>query len=71
MGLADRTDPQLPQRPLQVLNLFGYTGLATLAAAAAGARVTHVDASRKVVNWARENQELSGLARPAGPLDYG
>ncbi len=44
-----------------VLNLFGYTGLATLAAAAAGARVTHVDASRKSVNWARENQSLSGL----------
>lgn len=48
--------------PPQVLNLFGYTGLATLAAAQAGARVTHVDASRKVINWARENQELSGLA---------
>ncbi len=48
--------------PAQVLNLFGYTGIATLAAAAAGARVTHVDSSRKVVNWARENQELSGLA---------
>ncbi len=44
-----------------VLNLFGYTGLATLAAAAAGARVTHVDASRKSVAWARENQALSGL----------
>lgn len=49
-------------RPLQVLNLFGYTGLATLAAARAGARVTHVDASRKVITWARENQELSGLS---------
>ncbi len=48
-----------------VLNLFGYTGLATLAAASAGARVTHVDASRKSVSWARENQALSGLdARP-------
>jgi len=44
-----------------ILNLFGYTGLATLAAAAAGARVTHVDASRKSVNWARTNQSLSGL----------
>ncbi len=44
-----------------VLNLFGYTGLATLAAAAAGASVTHVDASKKSVAWARENQELSGL----------
>jgi 23S rRNA (cytosine1962-C5)-methyltransferase len=48
-------------RPLKVLNLFGYTGLATLAAAQAGAQVTHVDASRKVIAWARENQQLSGL----------
>jgi len=48
-------------RPLNVLNLFGYTGLASLAAAQAGARVTHLDASRKVVTWARENQALSGL----------
>src|SRR5512140_1378474 len=46
---------------VNVLNLFGYTGLATLAAASAGANVTHVDASRKSVNWARENQSLSGL----------
>lgn len=45
----------------KVLNLFGYTGLASLAAAAAGAQVTHVDASKKSVGWARENQELSGL----------
>jgi 23S rRNA (cytosine1962-C5)-methyltransferase len=44
-----------------VLNLFGYTGLATLAALAAGAEVTHVDASRPSVTWARENLELSGL----------
>ena len=48
-------------RPIEVLNLFGYTGLASLAAARAGARVTHVDASRKVLTWARENQSLSGL----------
>jgi 23S rRNA (cytosine1962-C5)-methyltransferase len=48
--------------PLNVLNLFGYTGLASLAAAAAGAKVTHVDASKKSVTWARENQALSGLA---------
>ncbi len=47
---------------VSVLNLFGYTGLATLAAAAAGAHVTHVDASKKSVSWARENQELSGLS---------
>jgi len=44
-----------------VLNLFGYTGLASLAAAAAGAKVTHVDASKKSVGWARENQALSRL----------
>jgi 23S rRNA (cytosine1962-C5)-methyltransferase len=46
---------------VKVLNLFGYTGLATLAAAAAGAHVTHVDASRPAMTWARENQSLSGL----------
>ncbi len=45
----------------KVLNLFGYTGGATLAAAAAGAEVTHVDASKTAVAWARENAELSGL----------
>lgn len=44
-----------------VLNLFGYTGLASLAAARAGARVAHLDASRKSINWAKENQVLSGL----------
>lgn len=48
-------------REVNVLNLFGYTGLASLAAAAAGAKVTHVDASKKSVNWARENQDLSKL----------
>jgi len=47
----------------KVLNLFGYTGLATLAAAAAGAQVTHVDASKKAVSWARDNQALSGLEK--------
>jgi 23S rRNA (cytosine1962-C5)-methyltransferase len=47
--------------PLQVLNLFGYTGLASLACAAAGGRVTHVDASKKAVTWARENASLSGM----------
>ncbi|MEP6895686.1 MAG: class I SAM-dependent rRNA methyltransferase, partial [Chloroflexota bacterium] len=44
-----------------VLNLFGYTGLASLAAASAGAKVTHIDASKKSVSWARENQALSKL----------
>lgn len=47
--------------PMKVLCLFGYTGLGTLAAAAAGAQVTHVDASRRAVALARENQILSGL----------
>jgi 23S rRNA (cytosine1962-C5)-methyltransferase len=46
----------------RVLNLFGYTGVASLVMAAAGAHVTHVDASKKAVGWARENAELSGLA---------
>jgi 23S rRNA (cytosine1962-C5)-methyltransferase len=49
------------KKNLRVLNLFGYTGLATLAAAQAGAQVTHVDASKKSIGWARENQALSGL----------
>jgi 23S rRNA (cytosine1962-C5)-methyltransferase len=48
-------------RPIKILNLFGYTGLATLAAAHAGAGVTHVDASKKAVSWARANQVQSGL----------
>ena len=48
-------------RPVRVLSLFGHTGLATLAAASAGAEVTHVDASRKAVARARENQSMSGL----------
>ncbi len=45
-----------------VLNLFGYTGLASLACVASGAQVTHVDASRKAIGYARENQALSGLS---------
>ncbi|MET0168791.1 MAG: class I SAM-dependent rRNA methyltransferase, partial [Aliihoeflea sp.] len=48
-------------RPLKVLNLFGYTGVASLVAASAGAEVTHVDASKKAIGWARENQALAGL----------
>jgi 23S rRNA (cytosine1962-C5)-methyltransferase len=52
--LARRNKPR-------VLNLFGYTGAATLVCAAAGAEVTHVDASKPALNWARHNQELSGL----------
>jgi 23S rRNA (cytosine1962-C5)-methyltransferase len=49
------------RRPVKVLNLFGYTGLASLMAARAGAQVTHLDASKKSVTWARDNQQLSGL----------
>lgn len=48
-------------RPVKVLNLFAYTGGATLAAAAAGASVTHVDASKGMVTWAKENALASGL----------
>lgn len=48
-------------RPVKVLNLFAYTGGATIAAAAAGASVTHVDASKGMVTWAKENAVSSGL----------
>jgi 23S rRNA (cytosine1962-C5)-methyltransferase len=54
--------------PLRVLNLFAYTGGSTLAAAAAGAEVTHVDAARNIVAWARRNAELSGLS--AAPVRW-
>ena len=49
-------------RSVRVLNLFGYTGAATLACVEAGAHVTHVDASRGMVAWGRENAVLSGLS---------
>jgi len=55
-------------RQVNVLNLFGYTGLASLAAARAGASLTHVDASKKSVAWARENQALSSLQ--ASPMRW-
>ncbi|MGN0368205.1 MAG: class I SAM-dependent methyltransferase [Wujia sp.] len=48
-------------RPVKVLNLFAYTGGATLAAAKAGAHVTHVDASKGMVGWGKENAVASGL----------
>ncbi len=48
-------------RPLNILNLFGYTGVASLVCAAAGASVTHVDASKKSVAWAKDNATLSDL----------
>jgi 23S rRNA (cytosine1962-C5)-methyltransferase len=47
--------------PLKILNLFAYTGIASLVAARAGAEVTHIDASRKAIGWARENQAVAGL----------
>ncbi|MBR1739333.1 MAG: class I SAM-dependent methyltransferase [Ruminococcus sp.] len=49
-------------RPVKVLNLFAYTGGATLACAAAGASVSHVDASKGMVQWARDNAAASGLS---------
>lgn len=55
-------------RPIKVLNLFAYTGGATLAAAKAGASVTHVDASKGMVGWAKENAAASGLDQ--APIRY-
>ena len=55
-------------RPIKVLNLFAYTGGATVACAAAGAQVTHVDAAKGMVQWAKENAALSGLAD--APIRY-
>ncbi len=52
---------QMPNKEVSVLNLFGYTGIASLVAAKAGCKVTHVDASKQSVDWARENQKLSGM----------
>ncbi len=49
-------------KPFKVLNLFAYTGGATIAAAAAGAQVTHVDAAKGMVAWAKENAASSGLS---------
>mgnify|MGYP000767818970 FL=1 len=51
-----------PKKDIKVLNLFAYTGGATCAAAKAGAAVTHVDASKGMVTWAKENAASSGLA---------
>lgn len=55
-------------REIRVLNLFGYTGGATLACVSSGASVCHVDASKGVVSWCRENAELSGFAQR--PIRY-
>ena len=55
--------------PPRVLNLFGYTGVASLAASAAGASVTHVDASKKSVGWARGERRPFGSGGSPNPLD--
>ena len=55
-------------RQIKVLNLFAYTGGATVAAAASGASVCHVDASKGMVTWAKENASLSGLSE--NPIRY-
>jgi 23S rRNA (cytosine1962-C5)-methyltransferase len=61
-------DRLAPRPGARMLNLFGYTGIASLAAASVGAAVTHVDASRRAVGWARENAALSGL--DAAPIRW-
>ena len=55
--------PRHTPEPPRLLNLFAYTGVASLLAAAAGAQVTHVDASKRAIDWAKENQAASGLER--------
>ena len=64
----ERRGKQGDTAPIKVLNLFAYTGGATLAAAKAGAELTHVDASKGMVSWAKENAELSGLSK--APIRY-
>lgn len=61
-GLIRDALKQNPSRQPKILNLFAYTGGATLAAAAAGAAVTHVDASKGMVGWAKENAAAAGLS---------
>lgn len=61
-SIIKKTKAQEPDRQIKVLNLFAYTGGATLAAAAAGASVTHVDASKGMVTWAKENAAASRLS---------
>lgn len=57
-----------PGKEIKVLNLFAYTGGVTVACADAGAAVTHVDASKGMVTWAKENAAASGLAN--APIRY-
>lgn len=59
--MTERIAGRAGGRPPEILNLFAYTGVASLLAARAGARVTHIDASKKAIGWARENQRVAGL----------
>jgi 23S rRNA (cytosine1962-C5)-methyltransferase len=59
--MQERQDAVRGERP-RVLNLFAYTGAASLVAARAGAEVTHVDASKRAIGWAKQNQVASGMA---------
>ena len=61
-SIIKKAKAENPDREIKVLNLFAYTGGATCAAAKAGAAVTHVDASKGMVTWAKENAVSSGLA---------
>ena len=61
IGSAGSLDAVSSGRKVKVLNLFAYTGGATVAAAKAGASVTHVDAAKGMVTWAKENAAISGL----------
>ncbi|MBQ7447488.1 MAG: class I SAM-dependent methyltransferase [Eubacterium sp.] len=60
--IAKEAGKRNSSQPVKVLNLFAYTGGATISAAAAGAHVTHVDASKGMVGWAKENAAASGLS---------
>ena len=60
---AGGTFRQQNSSSVRFLNLFGYTGVASLFALRAGAEVTHVDASKQILNWAKENQKLSELEK--------
>ncbi|MCQ2537528.1 MAG: class I SAM-dependent methyltransferase [Lachnospiraceae bacterium] len=66
--LIKKKKAEKPDEEVKVLNLFAYTGGATLAAAKAGASVTHVDASKGMVGWAKENAVASGLEN--APIRY-
>lgn len=67
-AIIQKAKKENPDREIKVLNLFAYTGGATLAAAAAGASVTHVDAAKGMVAWAKENAASSGLGN--APIRY-